>query len=189
MDSVVELQERRLPHPREVRFVRILNLSSERVGIQVLHSDEFAEGIVSRDTLRIGDLEVKDQLSGEGLTVGGIKFAYDGIMGLAYDTLSANHITPPFYSMLDQGLLDAPVFAVYLNNTDSDFGEVTIGGINKSRYTGDMVTIPLKRKSWWEVELDSIILGTKTLELEVSSAILDTGSSWMGMPEDLADDL
>lgn len=96
----------------------------------IARGDALVEGFVSQDTLVIGELRVKDQLYAEATRAAGLAFAfvrYDGILGLAYDTISVNHITSPFYSMLNQGLLDAPVFAVYLSS-DVEPGELILGG-------------------------------------------------------------
>jgi saccharopepsin len=78
-------------------------------------------GFVSNDVFQIGDLKVKHQDFAEATSEPGLAFAFgrfDGIMGLGYDTISVNKIVPPFYNMLDQGLLDEPVFAFYLGDTN-----------------------------------------------------------------------
>merc|ERR1711939_590107 len=106
-----------------------------------------AAGFISQDVLRIGDLKVKDQLFGEATSEPGLAFAFgrfDGILGLGYDTISVNHIPPPFYNMIDQKLLDEPVFAFFLGNTDDGSeSEATFGGIDKSHYTGtSLIALP-----------------------------------------------
>ncbi len=52
---------------------------------------------------------------------------FDGILGLAYDTISVNHMTPPFYYMINQGLLDAPVFSFRIGDSEEDGGEAVFG--------------------------------------------------------------
>jgi len=150
------------------------------------------EGYISQDTVQIGDLKIKNQLFGEATSEPGLAFAFgrfDGIMGLGYDTISVNGIRPPFYSAIDQGLLDEPVFAFYLgdtNNGDAE-SEATFGGINKDHYTGKMTKLPLRRKAYWEVDLDAITFGGETAEFEATGAILDTGTSLIALPTTLAD--
>lgn len=148
-------------------------------------------GIVSEDTLHIGDLKVKNQLFGEATNEPGLAFAFgrfDGIFGLGYDTISVNKIPPPFYNMIDQKLLDEPVFAFYLGDTnEGQESEATFGGIDKSHYTGKMTKIPLRRKAYWEVNLDAITFGKDTAELDNTGAILDTGTSLIALPTTLAD--
>ena len=148
-------------------------------------------GYISQDTVQIGDLKIKNQLFAEATQEPGLAFAFgrfDGIMGLGYDTISVNHITPPFYSMIDQGLLDEPVFAFYLSSTDSgEESEAIFGGVNEDHYSGKLTKIPLRRKAYWEVDLDAITFGDQTAEIDATGAILDTGTSLIALPSTLAE--
>jgi saccharopepsin len=146
-------------------------------------------GFVSNDVFTIGDLKVKGQDFAEATNEPGLAFAFgrfDGILGLAYDTISVNGIVPPFFQMVNQGLLDEPVFAFYLNH-DDEGSEATFGGVDKSRYKGDIEYIPLRRKAYWEVDLDSIAFGDEIAELEDTGVILDTGTSLNVLPTGLAE--
>ncbi len=100
---------------------------------------------------------------------------FDGILGLAYDTISVNHITPPFYSMVNEKLLDAPVFAFRVGSSEDDGGEATFGGIDENAFTGDISYAPVRRKAYWEVELSKVAFGDDVLELENTGAAIDTG--------------
>jgi len=149
-------------------------------------------GFVSQDTLQIGDLKVKNQDFAEATSEPGLAFAFgrfDGILGLGYDTISVNKMVPPVYNMINQGLLDEPVFAFYLGNAnkDGDNSEATFGGVDKSHYTGELINIPLRRKAYWEVEFDAITLGDNKAELENTGIILDTGTSLIALPSTLAE--
>lgn len=141
--------------------------------------------------MTIGDLVIKKQDFAEATEEPGLAFAFgrfDGIMGMAYDTISVNRIVPPFYNMVNQGLLDEPVFAFYLGDTaDGDNSEVIFGGIDDSHYTGKITTIPLRRKAYWEVDLDAITFGDSTAKLDNTGVILDTGTSLIALPETLAE--
>jgi hypothetical protein len=50
---------------------------------------------------------------------------YDGVFGLAFDSISASGAVTPFHRLVEQGDLPEPVFAFYLGY-DSP-GELTIG--------------------------------------------------------------
>lgn len=137
-------------------------------------------GFVSQDTLTIGDLEVKNQDFAEATSEPGLAFAFgkfDGILGLGYDTISVNKIVPPLYNMLDQRLLDEPVFAFYLGDAGDKESEAIFGGIDKDHYEGKLIKLPVRRKAYWEVEFEAISLGDKTAQLENTGAIVDTGTS------------
>lgn len=149
-------------------------------------------GFVSQDVMTIGDLKVKDQTFAEATEEPGLAFAFgrfDGILGLGYDTIAVNKIVPPFYNMIEQGLLDDPVFAFYLGNSENggDESEAVFGGINEDHYTGKLTEIPLRRKAYWEVDLDAISFGDSTAELDNTGVILDTGTSLIALPSTLAE--
>lgn len=148
-------------------------------------------GFVSNDVFQIGDLKVKNQDFAEATSEPGLAFAFgrfDGIMGLGHDTISVNGIVPPFYNMLDQGLLDEPVFAFYLGDTNANQeSEATFGGIDESHYTGKLTKLPLRRKAYWEVDLDAITFGKETAEMDNTGVILDTGTSLIALPSTIAE--
>ncbi|PGH04045.1 vacuolar protease A [Blastomyces parvus] len=149
-------------------------------------------GFVSRDVVQIGDLTIEKQLFAEATNEPGLAFAFgrfDGILGLGYDTIAVNKIPPPFYEMVNQGLLDEPVFSFYLGDTniEGDDSEAMFGGINKDHYTGELVKIPLRRKAYWEVDLDAITFGKETAQLDNTGVILDTGTSLIALPSTLAE--
>lgn len=152
------------------------------------------EGFVSQDSLSIGDLTIKDQDFAEATKEPGLAFAFgryisyipssypfslysrfDGILGLAYDTISVNHIIPPFYNMILQDLLDEPVFSFRIGSTEEDGGEAVFGGVDESAYTGSIHYVPVRRKAYWEVELEQVAFGDDVLELESTGAAIDTG--------------
>lgn len=150
-------------------------------------------GFISQDIVQIGDLKIKSQDFGEATSEPGLAFAFgkfDGILGLGYDSIAVNKVVPPFYNMIDQGMLDEPVFAFYLGDTangEGDESEAMFGGINKDHYTGKMTKIPLRRKAYWEVDLDAISFGDATAELDNTGVILDTGTSLIALPSTLAE--
>ncbi|KPM36273.1 Vacuolar protease A [Neonectria ditissima] len=146
-------------------------------------------GFVSNDVVTIGDLKIEKQDFAEATSEPGLAFAFgrfDGILGLGYDTISVNHMVPPFYQMVNQKLLDDPVFAFYLGDQEGE-SEATFGGVDKSRYEGDIEYIPLRRKAYWEVDLDAITFGDEVAEQENTGAILDTGTSLNVLPSALAE--
>jgi saccharopepsin len=147
------------------------------------------KGYISQDILQIGDLKIKHQDFGEATEEPGFAFAFgrfDGILGLGYDSIAVNHVTPPFYNMIDQGLLDEPVFAFYIGG-DGDDSEAVFGGVDENHYSGKMVKIPLRRKAYWEVDLDAITFGGETAEFDNTGVILDTGTSLIALPVTLAE--
>ncbi|KAK9433057.1 aspartic peptidase domain-containing protein [Lipomyces doorenjongii] len=150
-------------------------------------------GFVSNDVLSIGDLTIANQDFAEATQEPGLAFAFgrfDGILGLGYDTISVNKMVPPVYNAIAQGLLDEPVFSFYLgdNVANEEVGGIaTFGGVDKSYYEGDIITLPVRRKAYWEVELKSIKFGKEVADLENTGAIVDTGTSLIALPTGLAE--
>ncbi|KAI0750805.1 aspartic peptidase A1 [Daedaleopsis nitida] len=148
------------------------------------------EGFVSQDTLTIGDISIKKQDFAEATKEPGLAFAFgkfDGILGLAYDTISVNHIVPPIYQMINQELIDEPVFSFRLGSSEEDGGEAIFGGIDDSAYSGSLHYVPVRRKAYWEVELEKVGLGDDELELDNTGAAIDTGTSLIALPTDMAE--
>lgn len=146
-------------------------------------------GLISQDTVSIGDMTIKGQDFGEALEEPGLAFAFgrfDGILGLGFDTISVNKIVPPFYNMIEQDLVDEKVFAFYLTD-DKSQSEAIFGGIDESRYSGDLTYLPLRRKAYWEVDFDAISFGDAKADLDNTGVILDTGTSLIALPSTLAD--
>ncbi|GMM37139.1 proteinase A [Saccharomycopsis crataegensis] len=150
------------------------------------------EGYVSQDTLSIGDLIIPKQDFAEATNEPGLAFAFgkfDGILGLGYNTISVNGIVPPIYKAIDAGLLDEPQFAFYLGDTSKseDGGVATFGGYDKTKFTGDITWLPVIRKAYWEVSFEGIGLGNEWAVLEKTGAIIDTGTSLITLPSNLAE--
>ncbi|KAI0081775.1 aspartic peptidase A1 [Panus rudis PR-1116 ss-1] len=148
------------------------------------------EGFISQDVLRIGDLTVQRQDFAEVTKQVGFTYAFakfDGILGLAYDTIAANHATPPFYNMITQNLVNKQMFSVRLGPSSEDGGEVVFGGIDHDAYTGTIQYAPVRRKGSWEVTLNKVTFGEDELELENAGAVIDTGASLMVLPADMAE--
>ena len=67
--------------------------------------------------------------------------------------------------MLNQGLLDEPVFSFWMG-TDPEQGEAVFGGVDEKHFKGKIEYVPVRRRGYWEVELEKVKFGDETLELE-----------------------
>jgi len=152
------------------------------------------EGFISHDTLTLGDLTIKNQGFAESTKEPGLTFAmarFDGILGLGYDTISVQHVVPPFFNAVDQGLVQEPVIGVWLNkaegNDDDDGGNITFGGIDKRHIDGEITYAPVIRKGYWEVELENVTMNGEKIGITTKRAAIDTGTSLFAIPTAEAD--
>ena len=67
--------------------------------------------------------------------------------GLAFPNISTAGVVPPFFNMVERGLLQQNLFSLWLNpnQTSVAAGELVFGGINAANFTGALTTIPLYR--------------------------------------------
>ena len=77
--------------------------------------------------------------------------------------------------MIEQGLIDEPVFSFRIGRSENDGGEAIFGGVDLSAYTGEISYVPVRRKAYWEVELQEFHFGNDELELDPTGAAIDTG--------------
>ncbi|RKO90110.1 aspartic peptidase domain-containing protein [Blyttiomyces helicus] len=139
------------------------------------------EGVISNEILTIGDLEIQGQDFGESIKEPGITFAvgrFDGILGLAYKNIAVEGAVPPFYKMVDQKLLDEPLFGAWFGDTaDGEGGEITFGAVDHEHFTGPFTWAPVTRKGYWEVELQNVTIDGAEAGITTRRAAIDTGTS------------
>jgi len=145
-------------------------------------------GFLSTDTCCIAGLCVSDQTFAEATHEPGVAFIaarFDGILGMGFPQISVLGVTPVFNNMVDQGVVEAPVFSFWLNRDPSaDIGgELILGGSDPLFYEGEMTYVPVQREGYWEVAMDSLTSGDSTVGCTGGcTAIVDTGSSLMVGP-------
>src|SRR5947207_13864735 len=91
--------------------------------------------------------------------------------------------------MIDQGLLDEPIFSFWLNDVDNGErgGELVFGGPDSSHFAGKIHWAPVRRKGYWEVELEKVVFDGEEVDMEDTGAAIDTGSSLLAVPTVVAD--
>lgn len=148
-------------------------------------------GFLSRDDISIGNLKLADYVFAEVTDVSACGPTYmespmDGILGLAFGALAAEHVTAPI-EVLEGQLID-PIFAFYLGS-GSEANELVFGGVDEAHYEGDFTFVPLYSATFWQVKLDGLKVGDKKVgwRLFNNKAIIDSGTSLLVGPSDDVD--
>jgi len=113
---------------------------------------------------------------------------FDGILGMGYSSISVDNVTPVWYNILSQGLVNQPIFSFWLSQNPSDpsGGELVLGGVDPSRYTGNFSYAPLTADTYWQFDLGTVQVVGNSQNFCNSSpckAICDSGTSLIVGPK------
>jgi len=149
------------------------------------------EGFLSEDTVTVGTLAVQKQVFAEATAEPGLAFVlskFDGILGMAFSSISVDGVVPVFYNIVEQGLVSEPIFSVWLskNAQGQNGGELLLGAIDDSKYTGPINYVPLTSETYWQFQFSDIKLGGASLGFCTGEckSIADTGTSLIAGPID-----
>jgi cathepsin D len=152
-------------------------------------------GFLSQDTLNFGGLKVKNQVFAEATGEPGLAFVaaqFDGILGMAFVTISVDHVTPVWYNLLSQGLVTKPIFSFWLssNPQGQNGGELYLGGTDPKYYTGAFTYVNLTSETYWEYKMDDFQVGGKSTGWCTGcKAVADSGTSLIAGPSDAINQL
>lgn len=158
---------------------------------KIMYGSGPVSGYVSQDKLEVGGLDVPHQDFAEITVTSGLGPAYsmgkfDGIFGLAFDSISVDHLTSPFHALVKAGKLDKHMFAFYLG--DNAPGELTIGGMDPKHYKGQVSWVDVSSETYWELDMDAVKVGDKALTTN-TKVIVDSGTSLLAGPNDIVKQL
>ncbi|GAA5854115.1 hypothetical protein JCM8547_008234 [Rhodosporidiobolus lusitaniae] len=163
----------------------------------IMYGTGSSEGYLARDVVIVGGYSVNQQIFALADSSASVVDALpsDGICGMAFSTIATSGAPTFFEGLITAGSVSQQVFSFYMqrakDSTDKSKGtiaggELTIGGIDSSKYTGSLTYYPVASKSYWSINSDgvsvdgSVVSGTKML------AAIDTGTTLIYVPTSVA---
>ncbi|KAH7357065.1 putative aspartic protease [Rhexocercosporidium sp. MPI-PUGE-AT-0058] len=147
------------------------------------------------DSVSFGGLKVTSQSIGAASSATGFS-GVDGIIGfgpvgLTAGTVASTSSVPTFMDNLkSQGSITTEVLGVSFkpesgSDTDDANGELTLGGVDTSKYTGTLTYFPRLTSgtaaAYWGISIAKFTYGTTTLASSVTG-IVDTGTTLIYIP-------
>ncbi|KAH7243728.1 aspartic peptidase domain-containing protein [Fusarium redolens] len=162
------------------------------------------EGKIITDTVTIGGLSAENQtffLGGDfpkELGKDPMGPNIDGIFGIGppgssvFSALNKT-FTPTFWNLVKSEQLD-PVFSLFLNTGNDSIGEMTLGGVDSSKYEGELTKVPFNETvvalggSWYIDNPAYYVNKAITPSLENATSLqsvahLDTGTAYIMAPD------
>ena len=149
-------------------------------------SDRFAFGDVEIDALQFG--------------VGYSSSKSVGVLGIGY---AAHEVSADYgntypnlpQKLVQDGHINTNAYSLWLNDLDASQGEILFGGVNPEKYTGDLQTLPVIPEQgdiYAELIIALTAVGANGNQGSIANnleyaALLDSGSSLMYLPNDIAD--
>jgi hypothetical protein len=157
---------------------------------QVQYGSGPVKGVFNQDTVKVGDVEVKGAAFAEVSTVSfgplNVAFAmgkFDGLLGLGFKSISQYNLPTAFELMIDQKVIDEPVFSFYLQSDASAQGQLTFGGVDSTKFDGEIEYVPLTAETYWQVALEEFSFDGQKITGGVH-AIVDSGTSLLAGPKE-----
>lgn len=124
-------------------------------------------------------------------------FPIDGVMGLPATDKSPDTIPGIINTLFSENLIQQRVFGINLGiaNDTKDEGSFTIGGVDESKFKGDIQYIPLisnpsaGQAGFWEVDIQGVYISDEQLDMPNRTAIVDSGTTLLILPPEDALDI
>ncbi|ORY89618.1 aspartic peptidase domain-containing protein [Leucosporidium creatinivorum] len=139
-------------------------------------------GSVWKDTVTVAGISATAQVFGaaNSLSSDWEDDPMDGMMGMAYASISQLGTSPFFQTLMTQSAVSVGQFSFFLASTNS---ELYLGGMNSELYTaGSTVFYPVTSQSYWLLSASANVGSTAVSTLGTFSAIIDTGTSVIVAP-------
>ncbi|KAF9574927.1 hypothetical protein EC968_004928 [Mortierella alpina] len=149
------------------KFNRSNSTSYEDIGDEwkIEYADSsVTSGVFGSDLVAVDGIKIR-QVLGFALNLSDqyVKRMYDGVVGLgAAAFVPGSYISTFMKTAIDERVISEPVFSVYFPSHRHDanaMGEIVVGGIDTSRYTGDLTYVNIAKQTTperWTIMVDDV---------------------------------
>ncbi|GAA6002934.1 hypothetical protein JCM10207_001904 [Rhodosporidiobolus poonsookiae] len=156
-----------------------------------------SEGHLARDTVTAGSYSATQQIFAVADSVADVvdSLPSDGIMGMAFSTIASSGAPTFFENLITQGSVSQQVFSYYMTRASDSTtktkgtiagGELCIGCIDSSKYTGSLNYVPVSSQSYWSIPSDGINIDGTVVSGTSMTAAIDTGTTLIYVPTSVA---
>lgn len=170
--------------------------SDTNTSFRITYGSGDASGTLGSDTVQMAGFSVSNQIFALcDVFDNVVDDPVSGILGLAFQTISASGATPFWETLVKNGAWDSPVMSFqlsrYIDDQNADSlepgGTFTMGFVNTSLFTGDIDynDVPANNVGFWMQTISSVISQGKSITLGTGADILaaiDTGTTNVGGP-------
>ena len=114
------------------------------------------------------ELELDEYEFAEITDASGLGFAFsmgkfDGILGLGWDSIAVDGVPTVLTQLIKRKLIHEPCFSFLLGAKDGQDGELLLGAVDKTRFSGNMEYIPVTSPGYWQVALTKMSVAGETI--------------------------
>lgn len=147
-------------------------------------------GPMGADDFHVGGFSVQNQsfaLIAEEVGSVFSTIRFEGILGLAFPSMSAKHVTPFFDNIIQQRVLKKNEFSFFFTKLPDTHSAIFFGGVDDRFYQKPIIMFPVTEPHYWTVKLLDMKLGNQTLNVnedgtKIDKLIVDTGTTYFTAP-------
>ncbi|KAJ4476867.1 aspartic peptidase domain-containing protein [Lentinula edodes] len=118
------------------------------------------------------------------------EYPNDGILGMAFGTISQSRSSTVFETMMKQGKLKWPCFSIHLARGQETGSEMCWGCFDPTKATGPISWFPVSHRAYWSIPMSGFdVAGERTTFDEVIISAIDTGTTFCYFPESVATEI
>lgn len=158
--------------------------------ISIAYGSGACSGKLVEDTVTLAGADITKVVFGAMTSVdSGFEGSdFSGLLGMAWQAIAEDNVTPVFQYMYKQGLVADNSFSFYLTpNADENGSVLVLGGVNENYSNGSFNYVTLSSETYWQIPIDGVKAGS--FSKSSLQGIVDTGTSLLVGPTSVVDDL